>query len=66
MEEVVSRGDLTLAASISYLTPLLSTAVSAVYLRVALGWNLWAACGLVVAGAFLCSRSVVKDGDACL
>jgi len=60
----VRRGNLTLVASLSYVTPLLSTAVSAVYLRVALGWNLWAACGLVVAGAFLCSRSVVKGCDA--
>ena len=60
----VRRGNLTLVASVSYLTPLLSTAVSAVYLDVAVGWNLWAACGLVVAGALLCSRSVVKDGSA--
>ncbi|HUU92719.1 MAG TPA: aromatic amino acid DMT transporter YddG [Phycisphaerae bacterium] len=59
-DAAVRRGNLTLVASVSYLAPLLSTAISAVYLDVAVGWNLWAACGLVVAGALVCSRSVVR------
>ena len=60
----VRRGNLPLVASLSYLTPILSTAISAAYLGVAVGWNLWAACGLVVAGAFLCKWSVVEpQGD---
>ncbi|KPJ75109.1 MAG: hypothetical protein AMS14_04215 [Planctomycetes bacterium DG_20] len=63
-DAAVRRGNLMLVASLSYLTPLLSTAISAVYLRVALGWNLWAACGLVVGGALVCSRSVIRDGGA--
>jgi drug/metabolite transporter (DMT)-like permease len=49
-----------LVAALSYFTPLLSTLISSAYLRVALGWNVWVACALVIAGAFVCQRSVVK------
>jgi drug/metabolite transporter (DMT)-like permease len=44
----------------SYLTPLLSTALSVLYLRVDLGWNLWLACGLIVLGAAVAQGAVVK------
>jgi hypothetical protein len=27
---------------------------------VAVGWNLWLACALIIAGAALCERSVVR------
>jgi drug/metabolite transporter (DMT)-like permease len=63
-DRAMRRGNVTLVAAFSYLTPLLSTALSALYLRVALGWNLWLACGLIVAGAALAQGSVVKPATA--
>jgi len=59
-DAAMRRGNITLVAALSNLTPLLSTILTVLYLDVAAGWNLWLACGLVVAGAFLCERSVVK------
>ena len=53
------KGHMTLVASLSYLTPLLSTAVSCAYLGVPFGWRLVAACALVVSGACVCKFSVV-------
>jgi len=59
-DRAMRRGNVTLVAAVSYLTPLLSTVLSALYLGVGLGWNLWLACGLIVAGAALAQASVVK------
>jgi len=59
-DAAMRRGSVMLVAALSYLTPLLSTLISSAYLHVAIGWNVWAACALVVAGAFVCQRSVVK------
>jgi drug/metabolite transporter (DMT)-like permease len=59
-DRAMRQGNVTLVAALSYLAPLLSTALSALYLRVELGWNLWLACGLIVAGAALAQASVVK------
>ena len=59
-DAAMRRGNVMLVAALSYFTPLLSTLISSAYLRVALGWNVWVACALVVAGAFVCQRSVVK------
>ena len=59
-DRAMRRGNVTLLAAVSYLTPLLSTALSVLYLRVELGWNLWLACGLIVAGAAVAQVSVVK------
>ena len=59
-DRAMRLGNVTLVAAASYLTPLLSTALSALYLGVELGWNLWLACGLIVAGAALAQRAVVK------
>ena len=63
-DRAMRRGNVTLVAAISYLTPLLSTVLSALYLGVGLGWNLWLACGLIVAGAALAQGSVVKPTTA--
>ena len=60
-DAAMRRGNVILVAAISYLTPLLSTAISVAYLGVAPGWNLWAGCALVIAGAGICQRSVVKQ-----
>ena len=63
-DRAMRLGNVTLVAASSYLTPLLSTALSALYLGVDLGWNLWLACGLIVAGAALAQRAVVKTASA--
>jgi drug/metabolite transporter (DMT)-like permease len=60
-ERAMRRGDMTLVAAVSYVTPLLSTGVSCVYLGLAPGAALWAGCGLVVAGAVVCKLSVGPD-----
>jgi drug/metabolite transporter (DMT)-like permease len=47
------KGDLVLVAAVSYLTPLLSTIVSCLYLQILPGISLWLGCVLVIAGSFL-------------
>jgi drug/metabolite transporter (DMT)-like permease len=53
----MQRGDLVLVAAVSYLTPLFSTLVSTLYLRVTPGLMLWAGCLLIIAGSFVSWRS---------
>ena len=53
------RGNLSLVAAFSYLTPLLSVLVSSLYLQLPVPPHQWLAGGLVVAGAVLCKASVV-------
>lgn len=57
-EHAMRKGNVVLVVSFSYLTPLLSTIVSSLYLRVGLGLRLWLGCALVVAGAVLCNAAV--------
>jgi drug/metabolite transporter (DMT)-like permease len=52
------RGNVVLVAAASYLTPLLSTIVSCLYLSVVPGAKLWVGCVLLIAGAFLSWRSI--------
>lgn len=59
-EIAMRRGRLSLIVPVSYFTPLLATIVSCYYLNVPMGLGLWAACGLVVAGAVLSNRAVVE------
>lgn len=59
-DRAMRRGHVTLVVSASYAIPVLSTLASAVYLRIPLSWNVWVACTLVAAGAFLSHRSL-KD-----
>jgi hypothetical protein len=47
-----------LVAAGSYLTPLLSTAVSCVYLSISARPSLWAGCGMLVVGSVLSWLSV--------
>ncbi|MBM4019631.1 MAG: aromatic amino acid DMT transporter YddG [Planctomycetes bacterium] len=63
-DRAVRKGNLTLVAAASYLAPLLSTVLSALYLGVDLGWNLWLACGLLVGGAALAQWSVVEPATS--
>lgn len=58
-ERAMRQGDVSLVATLSNLTPVLSTLISSVYLAVAPGWNLWVACALVAGGAWLCRRMTV-------
>lgn len=62
-DRAMRRGDVVLVAAVSYLTPVLSTALSCLYLAVKPGPGLWLGCGALVAGSLLSWRSV---GDAAL
>jgi drug/metabolite transporter (DMT)-like permease len=52
------KGNLLLVVACSYFTPLLSTLVSCVYLRVSPGPKLWVGCVLLVSGSLMTWRSV--------
>ncbi len=57
-DRAMRTGNVILVAAASYLTPLLSTLVSCLYLAVAPAPSLWAGCGLLVAGSYLSWLSV--------
>jgi drug/metabolite transporter (DMT)-like permease len=57
-DRAMRRGHMVLVAALSYLTPLLSTLVSALHLELAPGPRIWAACVLVIAGAALCRLAI--------
>lgn len=57
-DAAMRKGDLVLVAAGSYFTPLLSTAVSCLYLGVVPGPQLWAGALLIVAGSMVSWRSV--------
>ncbi len=48
------RGNITLVATAAYFIPLFSTLINAWLLRVWPTVELWTACGLIIAGAFIC------------
>ena len=52
------RGNLLLVVACSYFTPLLSTVVSCLYLKVSPGPTLWLGCVLLVSGSLVTWRSV--------
>ena len=54
----IKKGNFIIVTSFSYLTPLLSTLFSCLYLQVPNGYILWLAGGLVVAGSVICRYSV--------
>lgn len=61
-EIAVRRGNLTLVASAAYLIPLFSTLISCQVLGIWPPPAVWVACGLVIAGAFICQRSLRESG----
>jgi len=61
-ERALRRGNVVLVVSASYMTPLFSTIVSSLYLRVGGGLRLWLGCALVVLGAALCNGMVEEEG----
>jgi drug/metabolite transporter (DMT)-like permease len=56
----VRKGEIILVASLSYLTPLLSTVFSTIILNVQPGVSLWLGAVLVIIGAVLCKVSIVE------
>ena len=52
------KGNLLLVVACSYFTPLLSTVVSCLYLRVSPSPKLWIGCLLLVSGSLITWRSV--------
>lgn len=62
-ETAMQRGDLIAVAAASYLTPLLSTLASCLYLGAAPGLGLWIGCLFLLAGAGL-SRASVQAPEA--
>jgi drug/metabolite transporter (DMT)-like permease len=70
-EFAMRRGDMVLVASASYVTPMLSTFISVLYLGVSTGPKLWVGCALIVLGAVTCKLSLreptpVDIGEATL
>jgi drug/metabolite transporter (DMT)-like permease len=57
-DAAMRKGNLLLVVACSYFTPLLSTVVSAVYLKVSPSPRLWIGCLLLVSGSFITWRSV--------
>jgi drug/metabolite transporter (DMT)-like permease len=57
-DRAMRDGDLLLVAACSYLTPLLSTLVSCLYLKVPVSPKLWLGCLLLTVGSLLSWRSV--------
>ena len=60
-DAAMRRGNATLVASLSYLTPLLSVVIGSIYLGVGPGWNLWIGCLLVIVGSVTCKLSIKDD-----
>ena len=56
----VRKGEIILVASLSYLTPLLSTLVSSMVLKVTPGPGLWFGALLVMCGAVICKASLAN------
>ena len=54
----VKKGDVVFVASISYITPLLATLWSCLYLEITCGWVLWLAAFLVIIGSVICKLSL--------
>jgi drug/metabolite transporter (DMT)-like permease len=57
-DAAMRRGNVTLVASLSYFTPILSILISSVHMSIRIGYALWFACALVISGAIICNRSV--------
>ena len=60
-ETAMQRGDVVLVVAFSYFTPLLSTLISSMYLRVVPGKGTWIGCVLLVMGSFLSWRSIENE-----
>ena len=52
------KGNIILISNTSFFGPLISTLINCIYLRVPMGRELWAACGMVIIGAMVCKWSL--------
>ena len=57
----VKRGDIRALGVLSYATPLASTLLLILFGQAAGGWTVWAACALIMGGAVLASRDVLRS-----
>ena len=62
-DNAMRKGNIVMIAAASYLTPLLSTMVSCLYLTVIPGTRLWVGCGVLVLGSILSWQSVDGASD---
>jgi len=60
----VRKGEIIFVASLSYLTPLLSTIISTIILDVHPGMEIWFGAGMVIAGALICKSSITDPEQA--
>nr|WP_320191634.1 aromatic amino acid DMT transporter YddG [uncultured Desulfobacter sp.] len=60
-DNAMRKGNTIFLAASSYMTPLLSTIVSCIYLCVAPTPSLWIGCGLLIAGSLISWVSVTKE-----
>ncbi len=56
----VKRGDIRALGVLSYATPLSSTLLLILFGQAVGGWTVWAACALIIGGAVLASRDVLR------
>jgi len=56
----IRRGNFLLVGAAAYLVPLLSSLASVWYLDISPGWLLWPGCLLIIAGAIVCKRSMIR------
>jgi len=56
----VKRGDIRALGVLSYATPLTSTLLLILFGQAVGGWTVWAACALIMGGAVLASRDVLR------
>lgn len=59
----VKRGDIRVLGVGSYLIPLLSTGLLVLFGKAVFTWKLWISCALIVAGAALAGRDLLKGKD---
>ena len=62
-ERGMRRGNHLLLSLVSYFLPIASMAIAAIYLQVLPGWQLWAGCAMVTAGALICRYSLSEKAD---
>jgi drug/metabolite transporter (DMT)-like permease len=60
----VRKGNFVAVSISSYFTPLLSTFIACLYLKVSAGRGLWIGCALIVTGAYLSKLGVRERNEA--
>lgn len=63
-DAAVRRGAIITLAALSYMTPLISTIVSALVLGVQPGAATWIGAGMLIVGAIICKQSIIEPAQA--